>query len=296
MSDDGTPPPWVSTLLSRFDRLETSMNGRLASIEASLLDFYERNISTLHPSSTTRTASLASTGVSLLRSLQSDPTTIVLLRLCERRLGVLASSRVPPPPHLWRITIPARFACRAFPSPWTIGVTAKRNPSPLAYFSSETLCQHFARVSSASPPLTSEIVKTLLSVPLPRTTPSFSFARVTADVLSAMARCTSSSTGPDGIPLSVLKLASSTLAEHIANLANRSFESGTFPSAWKFSSVVALSKCSTPSSPSDTRPISLLAELSKIVERLAHAQLSAHLSRHSLLDPQQHGFRPGHST
>ncbi|CAB0033475.1 unnamed protein product [Trichogramma brassicae] len=178
-----------------------------------------------------------------------------------------------------------------------IGVTAKRNPSPLTYFSSETLCQHFARVSSASPPLTSEIVRSLLSVPLPRTTPSFSFARVTAaDVLSAMARCTSSSTGPDGIPLSVLKLASSTLAEHIANLANRSFESGTFPSAWKLSSVVALSKCSAPSSPSDTRPISLLAELSKIVERLAHAQLSDHLSRHSLLDPQQHGFRPGHST
>ncbi|CAB0030705.1 unnamed protein product [Trichogramma brassicae] len=39
MSDDSTPPPWVSTLLSRFDRLESSMNGRLASIEASLLEF-----------------------------------------------------------------------------------------------------------------------------------------------------------------------------------------------------------------------------------------------------------------
>ncbi|CAB0037382.1 unnamed protein product [Trichogramma brassicae] len=130
-----------------------------------------------------------------------------------------------------------------------------------------------------------------------RTTPNFSFAHVTAaDGLSAMARCTSFSTGPDGIPLTVLKLASPTLAEHIANLANRSFETGTFPSAWKFSSVVALSKYSTPSSPSDTWPISLLAELSKIVERLAHAQLSAHLSRDNLLDPQQHGFRPGHST
>ncbi|CAB0039002.1 unnamed protein product, partial [Trichogramma brassicae] len=39
MSDDGTPPPWVSTLLSRFDRLESSMNGRLTSIETSLLEF-----------------------------------------------------------------------------------------------------------------------------------------------------------------------------------------------------------------------------------------------------------------
>ncbi|CAB0040009.1 unnamed protein product [Trichogramma brassicae] len=60
----------------------------------------------------------------------------------------------------------------------------------------------------------------------------------------------------------------------------------------KFKTLITVKICSTPSSPSDTRPISLLAELSKIVERLAHA----HLSRHSLLDPQQHGFRPGHST
>ncbi|KAL7286989.1 hypothetical protein TKK_0018787 [Trichogramma kaykai] len=111
-----------------------------------------------------------------------------------------------------------------------------------------------------------------------------------------MAKCSSSSTGPDGLPLSVLKIASSTLAEHIAHLANSWFATGVFPSAWKLSSVIALSKCPTPQSPSDTRPISLLAELSKIIERLAHAQLPTHLAQHNLLDPQQHSFRPGHST
>ncbi|XP_023316036.1 uncharacterized protein LOC111693962 [Trichogramma pretiosum] len=178
-----------------------------------------------------------------------------------------------------------------------IGVTAQKSPSPLTYFSSAALCQHYARVSSASPPLTIESIKNAQNLPLSRTTPTFSFEHVTAsDVIAIMAKCSSSSTGPDGVPLSVLKLASSTLAEHIAHLANSSFATGVFPSAWKLSSVIALSKCPTPQSPSDTRPISLLAELSKIIERFAHAQLSTHLAQHNLLDPQQHGFRPGHST
>ncbi|CAB0036938.1 unnamed protein product [Trichogramma brassicae] len=43
-------------------------------------------------------------------------------------------------------------------------------------------------------------------------------------------------------------------------------------------------------------PISLLSELSKIVERIIHTQLSEYLSQSGLLDPGQHGFRPGHST
>ncbi|KAL7293045.1 hypothetical protein TKK_0013489 [Trichogramma kaykai] len=178
-----------------------------------------------------------------------------------------------------------------------IGVTAQKSPSPLTYFSSAVLCQHYARVSSASPPLTIESIKHAQNIPLPHTTPTFSFEHVTAsDVIATMAKYSSSSTRPDGLPLSVLKIASSTQAEHITHLANSSFATGVFPSAWKLSSVIALSKCPTPQSPFDTRPISLLAELSKITERLAHAQLSTHLAQHNLLDPQQHGFRPGHST
>ncbi|KAL7297489.1 hypothetical protein TKK_0009855 [Trichogramma kaykai] len=38
MSDDGATPPWVETLLSRFERLETRKDGRLTSIESTLLE------------------------------------------------------------------------------------------------------------------------------------------------------------------------------------------------------------------------------------------------------------------
>ena len=44
------------------------------------------------------------------------------------------------------------------------------------------------------------------------------------------------------------------------------------------------------------RPISVLPVLSKVLERIVHAQLSYHLETNNLLPPQQSGFRPGYST
>ena len=46
----------------------------------------------------------------------------------------------------------------------------------------------------------------------------------------------------------------------------------------------------------DTRPISILPEISKILERVVFDQLSAYLLDKKLLDEHQHGFRKGHST
>uniref|UniRef100_A0ABD2W5R6 Reverse transcriptase domain-containing protein n=1 Tax=Trichogramma kaykai TaxID=54128 RepID=A0ABD2W5R6_9HYME len=93
-----------------------------------------------------------------------------------------------------------------------------------------------------------------------------------------------------------MRLATQTISDIFSKLTNVSFETGVFPSAWKLSSIVPLSKKPSPSTPSDTRPISLLPELSKVLERLAHTQLTEHLSKHDLLDTHQHGFKPAHST
>ena len=47
---------------------------------------------------------------------------------------------------------------------------------------------------------------------------------------------------------------------------------------------------------SDFRPISILPLLSKVFERIVHAQLVGFLNKHHLLNPLQSGFRAGHST
>lgn len=51
----------------------------------------------------------------------------------------------------------------------------------------------------------------------------------------------------------------------------------------------------SPSSPTKTRPTAKLCELSKILERLLHDQLSKCLERNNLFDPYQAGLRKGHS-
>uniref|UniRef100_A0ABD2XBU0 Reverse transcriptase domain-containing protein n=1 Tax=Trichogramma kaykai TaxID=54128 RepID=A0ABD2XBU0_9HYME len=165
------------------------------------------------------------------------------------------------------------------------------------FFTPEELCTYYASVSSASPPLTIDSVDVICSRSLLNPLPVFSFRPVTSlNVQVAMQNCKSSSCGSDGIPATVMRLASQTISDIFTKLTNVSFETGVFPSAWKLSSIVPLSKKPSPTTPSDTRPISLLPELSKVLERLAHTQLTEHLSEHDLLDTHQHDFKPTHST
>ena len=48
--------------------------------------------------------------------------------------------------------------------------------------------------------------------------------------------------------------------------------------------------------PSNFRSISIVPVIAKIVERAVHQQLYSYLSENHLLSPNQHGFRPHHST
>ena len=52
----------------------------------------------------------------------------------------------------------------------------------------------------------------------------------------------------------------------------------------------------TPTSASDFRPIALLCFLSKVLEKIAHTQVTEYLNKNNLLDPLQAGFRRFHST
>ena len=51
-----------------------------------------------------------------------------------------------------------------------------------------------------------------------------------------------------------------------------------------------------PSSPSDTRPIANLCELSKVFERVVHKQIIEYINMNNILNSRQSGFRGGYST
>ena len=103
-------------------------------------------------------------------------------------------------------------------------------------------------------------------------------------------------TGPDQIPTRVLKECCSELASPLCRLFSLCFAHGTFPNQWKLASVVPVHKRDSKSDPTKYRPISLLSNISKIMEAVVKDQLQGYLFENDLVSHRQYGFRPKHST
>jgi len=80
------------------------------------------------------------------------------------------------------------------------------------------------------------------------------------------------------------------------HVVNNSLVSGNVPDMWKTATVTPLLKGGDQSDPNNFRPISILSVVGKLCERVVSNQLVSYLSKHHVICPEQHGFRPGHST
>lgn len=104
--------------------------------------------------------------------------------------------------------------------------------------------------------------------------------------------------GPDGIPGKAWKVGQGELGEHMKIMFNECLKTGTFPKRWKKAKLVLLQKPGKAAEqPSAYRPICLLDEAGKILERLIAERLTYHLSQRGPdLSENQFGFRGGKST
>ena len=104
------------------------------------------------------------------------------------------------------------------------------------------------------------------------------------------------SCGVDGVPITILKQGLPALALPLTHLTNKVIESSVWPAQWKYARVVPILKPGKkPSEVSSYRPVSLLPAVSKLVEKVLQAQLSAYVEENKILPPEQHGFRSGRS-
>ena len=103
-------------------------------------------------------------------------------------------------------------------------------------------------------------------------------------------------TGPDQIPNRVLKTCHTELASPLCRLFKMCFDHAVFPSQWKNASVVPLHKRNSKADPSMYRPISLLSNISKVMEAVIAKSMQKFFLRHNLISNRQFGFRPNHST
>ena len=98
--------------------------------------------------------------------------------------------------------------------------------------------------------------------------------------------------GPDMVyHLSLLKELAHVLAPGLALLFNALLKQGCLPCDWKTASVTPLFKKGNCGDPTNYRPVSLTSVCNKILERIIHSHIMAHLDRHNILTHCQYGFR-----
>jgi hypothetical protein len=104
--------------------------------------------------------------------------------------------------------------------------------------------------------------------------------------------------GPDGIPGRVWSIALPVLGERLRQLFNGCLRYGKFPTLWKEAGLVLIPKAGKPpDDPSAQRPICVIPEEAKLLERVIAARLTSHMAEVGPdLERCQFGFRPRRST
>ena len=103
--------------------------------------------------------------------------------------------------------------------------------------------------------------------------------------------------GPDCIPVVVLKNCEPELSYILAELFNKCLKESCFPDCWKVSSVVPVFKnVGERSTAKNYCPVSLLSVVSKVFEKLVNNRIVDHLQKCGLFSDFQYGFRSSRST
>ena len=104
------------------------------------------------------------------------------------------------------------------------------------------------------------------------------------------------SVGPNSIPTKILKLLKNNISSQLSEIFNISFSSGVSPSILKTAKVIPVRKKDSKLDFSNYRPISLLSNIEKILERLMYIRMYKFFSDNNFIYSLQFGFRQKYST
>lgn len=107
---------------------------------------------------------------------------------------------------------------------------------------------------------------------------------------------TTKAAGIDSIGGRFLKDGAPILAQPISQICNLSIKSSKFLTDCKIAKLRTLFKKGSKTDPKNYRPISLLAIISKIIEKIIHDQVQTFLTKNEVFYKFQSGFRSNHST
>jgi hypothetical protein len=132
---------------------------------------------------------------------------------------------------------------------------------------------------------------------LPTSISSLSSIVFTTDEVKDILGCLplGKASGPDDINNRILRELANELSAPLTSLFNKSLNEGYFPSSWKEANVCAIFKKGDPSQTNNYRPISLLSNIEKVLERLVFKRIYNFFLDNNFLSPFQSGFIPGDS-
>ena len=102
--------------------------------------------------------------------------------------------------------------------------------------------------------------------------------------------------GPNSIPTSIFKNFRKSLNVPLTEIINLSFNEGKFPTQLKSANVIPAFTKGDILEVNNYRPISIISNISKIIEKLIHRRLNSFLEQNNVFYPFQFGFRDRNST
>ena len=106
----------------------------------------------------------------------------------------------------------------------------------------------------------------------------------------------SKSMGASSLPTKIMKQSNDIIASPLAELINKSFQSGIFPDIFKIAKVIPIFKSESRVLCSNYRSISLLSNISKSIEKLMQKRVYTFLEQQNCFYNAQFGFRLSLST
>ena len=104
------------------------------------------------------------------------------------------------------------------------------------------------------------------------------------------------STDFNGISMLLIKNVVHEIVKPFTYICNKSLNEAVFPDAMKIAKILPIFKAGNKEEFTNYRPVSLLPQFSKVLEKIFDARLSKFISKHDILCDSQYGFRQNRST
>ena len=104
------------------------------------------------------------------------------------------------------------------------------------------------------------------------------------------------STDSTELNMRLIKLIKNELSPLLIIIFNRCLNYGIFPDAFNIAKVIPLYKGGDKLSTENNRPISILPQLSKILEKLIKVRFTSYLNKYNIISDSHNGFKANMST